>query len=58
MAINEQRKLQLNGAAQYISMETDKQFYWFERSGHFPQWSESGRFNRLMAELATGNGFE
>lgn len=30
---------------------TDKQFYWFEKSCHFPQWSESERFNKLLCDL-------
>lgn len=30
---------------------TEKQFYWFEKSCHFPQWSESERFNKLMYDL-------
>ena len=30
---------------------TKKQFYWFEKSCHFPQWSESERFNELMCDL-------
>lgn len=42
----------------FDTIETDKQFYWFERSGHFPQWSESERFNQLMAELAAGKRFD
>lgn len=32
-------------------IETNKQFYWFEKSCHFPQWSESERFNKLMCDL-------
>lgn len=32
-------------------LETEKQFCWFERSCHFPQWSESERFNSLMVDL-------
>lgn len=32
-------------------IETKKQFYWFEKSCHFPQWSESERFNKLMCDL-------
>lgn len=32
-------------------IETEKQFYWFEQSCHFSQWSESERFNRLMCDL-------
>lgn len=32
-------------------IETEKQFYWFEKSCHFPQWSESERFNKLICDL-------
>lgn len=32
-------------------IETEKQFYWFEQSCHFPQWSESDRFNKLLFDL-------
>lgn len=32
-------------------IETEKQFYWFEKSCHFPQWSESERFNKLLCDL-------
>jgi pimeloyl-ACP methyl ester carboxylesterase len=32
-------------------IETEKRFYWFEKSCHFPQWSESERFNKLMCDL-------
>lgn len=32
-------------------IETTKQFYWFEKSCHFPQWSESERFNKLLCDL-------
>ena len=32
-------------------IETEKQFYWFEKSCHFPQWSESERFNQLLCNL-------
>ncbi len=35
----------------YDTIQTEKQFYWFEQSCHFPQWSESEKFNGLMAEL-------
>ena len=34
-------------------IETEKQFYWFEKSCHFPQWSESERFNKLLCDLLT-----
>lgn len=36
----------------YESINSDKEFYWFERSCHFPQWSEKERFNAIIAELA------
>ncbi len=32
-------------------IETEKQFYWFEKSCNFPQWSESERFNQLLCNL-------
>ncbi|MBU3878504.1 alpha/beta hydrolase [Faecalicatena sp. AGMB00832] len=35
----------------FDQLETEKKFFWFEKSCHFPQWSESERFNKLMAEL-------
>ncbi|BDF68734.1 alpha/beta hydrolase [Oscillospiraceae bacterium] len=35
----------------YETIRTEKRFFWFEASCHFPQWSESGRFNELMAEV-------
>lgn len=39
-------------AKQYFdTIETDKQFCWFEKSCHFPQWSESTEFNRIVAGL-------
>lgn len=37
--------------AYFDRIETEKQFYWFEHSCHFPQWSESERFNRLLCDL-------
>ena len=35
----------------FEAIETKKQFFWFEKSCHFPQWSENRRFNRLLVEL-------
>lgn len=35
----------------FDTIETDKQFFWFEESCHFPQWSENRRFHKLMTEL-------
>lgn len=37
----------------FDTIETEKQFFWFEKSCHFPQWSESQRFNELLIELLT-----
>lgn len=36
----------------YGCIKSDKEFYWFEKSCHFPQWSEKERFNAIIAELA------
>lgn len=36
----------------YESINSDKEFYWFDKSCHFPQWSEKERFNSILAELA------
>lgn len=33
------------------SIKSEKEFYWFERSCHFPQWSENERFNKILVEL-------
>ena len=35
----------------FDKLETEKQFFWFEKSCHFPQWSESDKFNKLIIEL-------
>lgn len=35
----------------FDTIETEKQFFWFEKSGHFPQWSENDRFNKLLIGL-------
>lgn len=35
----------------YNSITTSKQLYWFEKSCHFPQWSESEKFNEIMFSL-------
>lgn len=32
-------------------IQSEKQFIWFEHSCHFPQWSESKKFNQLLIEL-------
>lgn len=39
----------------YKKIETKKQFIWFEHSCHFPQWSESERFNQCLIELLENN---
>lgn len=36
----------------FNTIETKKKFEWFENSCHFPQWSESERFNQLICDLA------
>ena len=33
------------------TLESDKQFFWFEKSCHFPQWSENEKFNSILASL-------
>lgn len=35
----------------FQTIETPKQFYWFEHSCHFPQWSEADKFNRIIIGL-------
>lgn len=35
----------------FETIETEKQFFWFEQSCHFPQWSERERFNQLVTRL-------
>jgi len=35
----------------YETITSEKAFYWFEVSCHFPQWSEADRFNRLVLDL-------
>lgn len=39
--------------AYYDTITTEKAFYLFDKSCHFPQWSEPERFNVLLSELAT-----
>lgn len=36
-------------------IQTEKQFYWFEKSCHFPQWSENKKFHQLMSHVLSGN---
>lgn len=35
----------------FDTIESEKEFYWFERSCHFPQWSENDKFNNLIIKL-------
>lgn len=35
----------------FDTIETDKHFYLFEKSCHFPQWSENEKFNNLLIDL-------
>ena len=30
---------------------SEKKFYWFDKSGHFPQWSEADKFNSIVVGL-------
>jgi pimeloyl-ACP methyl ester carboxylesterase len=32
----------------FQTIETEKQFYWFEKSAHYPQWSEPQHFFEIM----------
>lgn len=40
----------------FDKIESPKQFYWFEKSCHFPQWNESQRFYELMHQIQRRNG--
>jgi len=35
----------------FENIESQKQFFWFEKSGHFPQWSEPERFYEIMKSI-------
>lgn len=35
----------------YDTIESKKQFHWFEKSCHFPQWSEPEKFYKIMKSL-------
>jgi pimeloyl-ACP methyl ester carboxylesterase len=37
----------------FETITSEKEFYWFEKSGHFPQWSEADRFNSIVINLLT-----
>ncbi len=36
----------------FVHIKTPKEFYWFEKSGHFPQWEEADRFAEILRELS------
>ena len=41
-----------NLAYEYFqTIKSQKQFYWFENSCHFPQWSEPQRFYEVMETI-------
>ena len=35
----------------FQTINTNKQFFWFENSCHFPQWSEPEKFNEVMKSI-------
>lgn len=35
----------------WSTIETEKEFYWFEQSCHFPQWSEAEKFSGIIRSL-------
>lgn len=35
----------------YEKIISEKQFFWFEESCHFPQWTESEKYNHIMIDL-------
>lgn len=35
----------------WSTIETEKEFYWFEQSCHFPQWSEAEKFSGILLDL-------
>ncbi len=36
----------------FHSITSEKEFYWFDNSCHFPQWSEAAKFYNIMKSLA------
>jgi len=36
----------------FETIKSEKQFFWFEHSCHFPQWSEPNRFYEVMKSIA------
>lgn len=36
----------------FDTIETEKQLYWFEYSGHYPQWEEPRIFNKIVASIS------
>lgn len=41
----------------YKAIQSDKSFYWFEKSAHFPQWEEADKYNSLMIKLKSLHSF-
>ncbi|MEY8542994.1 alpha/beta fold hydrolase [Dubosiella newyorkensis] len=39
--------------AYFDKLESEKTWYWFEESSHFPHWCESKRFNSILLELVS-----
>lgn len=39
----------------YETVTSPKQFYWLEKSCHFPQWSEPDKFNEIVLSIAGDN---
>lgn len=37
----------------FDTIETEKQLFWFEHSGHYPQWEEPVIFNKIVASIST-----
>lgn len=35
----------------FQSIQTEKAYYWFENSGHFPQWEEPEHFCEILAKI-------
>lgn len=35
----------------FETISSEKEFYWFDQSGHFPQWSEADKFNGIVIDL-------
>lgn len=40
--------------AYWGTIETEKEFHWFEKSCHFPQWSEAEKFSGIIRGIKAG----